>query len=215
MGSGRLLSVNVAADLHQGARWTGAQRRSGIDKRPFPGPRMLADDAVQGDSVINRKHHGGPWQAVYAYAREDADWWGDQLRSGLEAGRFGENLTTIGMDITNALIGERWRIGGATVQVTVPRIPCRVFAGFWGRPDLVKVFTAARRPGTYLRIIEEGTVCAGDVIDVVERPAEAATVAQAFACKTGDRQHLELLSRTTDLAPDWRTWCDRAMAADE
>jgi MOSC domain-containing protein YiiM len=213
--SGRLLSVNVAVDLHQGARWTGAQRRSGIDKRPFPGPRLLADDAVQGDAVINRKHHGGPWQAVYAYAREDADWWAEQLGTGIEAGRFGENLTTVGMDISNALIGERWRIGDATVQVTVPRIPCRVFAGFWGRPDLAKAFTAARRPGTYLRIIEEGTVRAGDVVDVVERPAEAATVAQAFACKTGDRQQLELLSRTTDLAPDWRKWCDRAMAAGE
>lgn len=208
----RLLSVNVAVDLHQGARWTGSQRRSGIDKRPFPGPRMLVDDAVEGDSVINRKHHGGPWQAVYAYAREDADWWQDQLGVGIESGRFGENLTTAGLDITNALIGERWRIGTATLQVTVPRIPCRVFAGFWQRPDLVKVFTAARRPGTYLRIVEPGRVRAGDSIEVVERPAEAATVAQAFACKTGDRQHLELLSRTTDLAPDWRTWCVRAMA---
>ena len=202
----RLLSVNVAAELHEGAPWAGSHRRSGIDKRPFPGPRLLADDSVEGDSVINRKHHGGHWQAVYAYAREDADWWETQLGIPIGAGRFGENLTTAGLDVTNALIGEKWRIGSATLQVTVPRIPCRVFAGFWGRTDLVKVFTAARRPGTYLRIAETGVVRAGDAIEVVDRPVDGATVAEAFACKTGDRQYLDLLRRTTGLAPDWQNW---------
>lgn len=201
-----LFSVNVAADLHEGEQWTGSDGRSGIDKRPFPGSRMLADDSVEGDSVINRKHHGGHWQAVYAYAREDAEWWAEQLGTAIPAGRFGENLTTVGLDITNAMIGEKWRVGGATLQVTVPRIPCRTFAGFWGRPDLVKIFTAGRRPGTYLRIVEEGEVRADDTIEVIERPATAATVVEAFACKTGDRQYLDLLRRTTGLAPDWQAW---------
>lgn len=202
----RVVSVNVAADLHEDAPWTGSTRRTGIDKRPVPGPRMLADDSVQGDSVINRKYHGGPWQAVYAYAREDAQWWEERLGISIAPGRFGENLTTAGLDITNALIGEKWRIGGATLEVTVPRIPCRVFAGFWGRGDLVKSFTAARRPGAYLRIVEEGQVRAGDLIEVVERPAEAASIAEAFACKTGDRRTLELLRRTNGLPPDWQKW---------
>ena len=102
MTAARLLSVNVTADLHEGAAWTGAQGRSGIDKRPFDGPRLLAGDAVQGDSVINRKHHGGPWQAVYAYAREDADWWETRLGIDIPSGSFGENLTTAGADLTNA-----------------------------------------------------------------------------------------------------------------
>lgn len=205
-----VLSVNVAADLHEGEKWTGPHRRSGIDKRPFPGPRLLAADAVEGDSVINRKFHGGPWQAVYAYAREDADWWAAQLGISIDSGRFGENLTTVGLDVTNALIGEKWRVGDAVVQVTVPRIPCRIFAGFWGRPGLVKTFTQARRPGAYLRILTEGTVRATDPIEVIDRPARAATIAQAFACKTGDRQYLELLSSTADLAPDWRAWLTTA-----
>lgn len=167
---------------------------------------MLGEDAVEGDAVVNRRHHGGPWQAVYAYAREDADWWQTELGITIGAGRFGENLTTLGVDVTNAVIGERWRVGEAMLQVTVPRIPCRVFAGFWGRPDLVKVFTAARRPGTYLSIVEAGRVRAGDRIDIVERPERAATVAEAFACRTGDRRYLELLSRTSGLAPDWQNW---------
>ncbi len=207
MTAARLLSVNVAADLHAGEKWSGA-RGSGIDKRPVDGARMLAGHAVQGDAVLNRTHHGGEWQAVYAYAREDADWWEHELGVTIANGRFGENLTTEGMDITNALIGERWRIGGAVVQVTLPRIPCRVFAGFWGRPGLIKAFIAARRPGAYLRIVEEGPVSAGDPIDVVRRPLGAATIAQAFACKTGDRAALDLLRETGDLAPEWREWLD-------
>lgn len=202
----RVLSVNVAADLHRGAKWTGSSGRSGIDKRPAPGPRLLADDAVQGDAVINRKHHGGPWQAVYAYASEDARWWEQELGIQIGPGRFGENLTTAGLDITNALIGERWRIGSAVLQVSVPRIPCRTFAGFWQRPDLIKTFTAAGRPGAYLRIIEEGQVSADDAIEVIARPGTAATIAQAFACKIGDRRDLDLLRDTADLAPQWRDW---------
>lgn len=204
----RLLSVNIAAHLHDGAPWTGSTGRSGIDKRPLAGPRLLADDAVQGDSVINRVHHGGPWQAVYAYAREDALWWERELGIRIGHGRFGENLTTAGLDITNAVIGERWRIGTATLQVSVPRIPCRTFAGFWDRPGIIKSFTAARRPGAYLRIVEEGEVSPDDEIEVIERPATAATIAQAFACKTGDRQHLDLLRATADLAPQWQRWLD-------
>jgi len=202
----RLLSVNVTGHLHDGAKWTGSLGRSGIDKRPFAGPLLLADHSVEADSVINRVDHGGEWQAVYAYAREDALWWEQELGIRIDNGRFGENLTTVGLDITNALIGERWRIGSATLQVTVPRIPCRVFAGFWERPDLIKEFTLARRPGTYLRIVDEGHVAANDRITVIERPAKAATVAQAFACKTGDREHLDLLKCTNGLAPEWREW---------
>jgi len=167
---------------------------------------MLDGHAVEGDAVINRKHHGGPWQAVYAYAREDADWWQTELGMEIAAGRFGENLTTVGVNVTNAVIGERWRIGEATLQVTVPRIPCRVFAGFWGRADLVKVFTAAGRPGTYLSIVEPGRVRAGDRIEIVYRPQRAATVGEAFACKTGDRRHLASLRDTGDLPPEWQKW---------
>lgn len=208
----RLLSVNVTADLHQGAAWTGSQKRSGIDKRPVDGPRMLAGDAVEGDAVINTVHHGGPWQAVYAYAREDADWWERHLQIPIANGRFGENLTTAGLDISGALIGERWQIGEAVVQVTLPRIPCRVFARFWGRPDLIATFTTARRPGAYLRIVEPGRVCAGDAVEVIDRPGVAASIAQAFACKTGDRTDLDLLRQTADLAPSWRDWLARIAA---
>ena len=201
--------MNVVADLHHGADWTGSYKRSGIDKRPVDGPRLLAGDAVEGDAVVNTVHHGGPWQAVYAYAREDADFWAEQLGIEIPNGRFGENLTTADVDVSGALIGERWRVGEAVLQVTLPRIPCRTFAGFWGRPDLIRTFTAARRPGAYLSIVEEGRVRAGDPVEVIERPAVAASIAQAFACKTGDRTDLDLLRATADLEPNWRTWLDR------
>ena len=209
MRTPRLLSVNIAADLHHNETWTGRQRRSGIDKRPVDGPRLLARDAVEGDAVINTVHHGGPWQAVYAYAREDADYWEQRLGVELPNGRFGENLTTVGLDLTAALIGERWRVGQAVLQVTLPRIPCRTFAGFWDRPDLISTFTDARRPGAYLRIVEEGRVRAGDPVEVVDRPETAASIGQAFACKTGDRTHLDLLRATPGLAPSWTQWLER------
>lgn len=209
MQTPRLLSVNIAADLHHGEAWTGRQRRSGIDKRPVDGPRLLAGDAVDGDAVINTVHHGGPWQAVYAYAREDADFWEQQLGEEIPNGRFGENLTTAGLDLTAALIGERWRVGEAVLQVTLPRIPCRTFAAFWDRADLITTFTAARRPGAYLRIVEQGRVRAGDPVEVIDRPEMAASIGQAFACKTGDRTHLDLLRATADLAPSWTQWLER------
>ena len=209
MRTPRLLSVNVAADLHHGEAWTGRQRRSGIDKRPVDGPRLLAGDAVEGDAVINTVHHGGPWQAVYAYAREDADFWEQQLGEEIPNGRFGENLTTAGLDLTAALIGERWRVGESVLQVTLPRIPCRTFAAFWDRADLITTFTDARRPGAYLRIVEEGWVRAGDPVEVIDRPETAASIGQAFACKTGDRTHLDLLRATPGLAPSWTQWLER------
>lgn len=202
----RLLSVNLAADLHRGEPWTGSNPETGIDKRAVDRRVRIFDDHVEGDTVVDRTHHGGQYKAVYAYAREDAAWWEDEIGRPLASGAFGENLTTIGLDITNAVIGERWRIGSVVLQVTEPRIPCRVFAGFWDRPNLIKEFSDAGRPGTYLQIVEEGDVGAGDGISVVRRPDHGVTVGMAFAAKLGDTELLTRLHVVDDFPPKWQDW---------
>lgn len=202
----KLLSVNLSTSPTFGS-WAGSEGSTGIDKRPATRRVRVFDDHVDGDTVVDRKHHGGPHKAVYAYAREDAAWWEAEIDRELAGGAFGENLTTSGIDINAARIGERWRVGSALLEVSEPRIPCRVFAGFWDRPHLVKEFTAAGRPGTYLRIIEEGELGADDGIEVEHRPAHQVTVALAFAAKTAaGPSRADLLPGLADFAPKWQEW---------
>jgi MOSC domain-containing protein YiiM len=150
---------------------------------------------LDGDVQVNRRHHGGEGQAVYAYGQEDADFWAAQLDRDLPPGRFGENLRTSGIDLTGALLGERWRIGSAVFEVTSWRIPCANFARFWGIPDLVKRFSAHGATGAYLRVVETGDVGAGDAVEVVSRPDHGITVENAF------RITMTQKSRLPELAP--------------
>jgi MOSC domain-containing protein YiiM len=167
--------------------------RSGIDKKPVPGRVAVGGLGLDGDVQVNRKYHGGEGQAVYAYAQEDADHWAAELGRDLPPGRFGENLRTSGLDLTGAVIGERWRVGTALVEVTAPRIPCANFARFWGVPDLVKRFTAHGATGAYLRVLETGEVGAGDEVTVVERPAHGVTAGLAFRALTTQRYRIAQL----------------------
>ncbi|SCL41998.1 MOSC domain-containing protein YiiM [Micromonospora pallida] len=182
------------------AEWAGdASGLSGIDKRPAAGRVAVRVDGVVGDFIAERAHHGGPDQAVYAYATEDADWWAAELGRALPPGRFGENLSTLGVDVTGAVIGEQWAIGSALLQVTKPRTPCRTFAGFWGVPDLVKRFTARAAPGAYLRVLREGEVAAGDPVEVRDRPAHGVTVGEVFRALNREPELLPRLLEATEL----------------
>nr|WP_231925418.1 MOSC domain-containing protein [Micromonospora purpureochromogenes] len=180
------------------AEWAGdASGRTGIDKRPVDGPVLLRADGVAGDFIGERAHHGGPDQAVYAYAGEDAEWWSAELGRTLPPGGFGENLTTSAVDVTGAVIGELWAIGSAVLQVTKPRTPCTTFAGFWDVPDLIKRFTVRAAPGAYLRVLREGEVGAGDPVEVVDRPAHGVTIGEVFRAMNLEP---ELLPRLLDAA---------------
>ncbi len=169
--------------------------RSGIDKRPVEGRVAVHPLGLDGDVQVNRKHHGGEGQAVYAYAQEDADFWIAELERPLPPGRFGENLRTSGLDLRNAVLGERWRIGTALFEVTAWRTPCANFARFWGVPDLVKRFAAHGATGAYLRVLETGEIGAGDAVEVVARPDHGITV------ETGFRIVMTAKSRLPELAP--------------
>ncbi|MFJ8582418.1 MOSC domain-containing protein [Micromonospora sp. NPDC093277] len=193
--TGRLVAVNAGAVTE--AAWAGdPSGRSGIDKRPVAGPVRIGFAGVAGDFIGERAHHGGPDQAVYAYAEEDAGWWAAELDRALRPGAFGENLTTYAVDVTGAVVGERWAVGSALLEVTKPRTPCTTFAGFWGVPDLIKRFTVRAAPGAYLRVVREGEVGAGDPVEVVDRPAHGVTVGEVFRATTLEP---ELLPRLLDV----------------
>lgn len=201
----KVLSVNVAAIIHEG-EWTGSEGRTGIDKRPIEGAVRFANNSVAGDSVIDKKVHGGYDKAVYAYAREDADWWEREISRKITNGSFGENLTTSGIDVNSSLIGERWQIGTTILEVSEPRIPCRVFAGFWDRPTLIKDFTNAKRPGAYLRIIEEGVISAGEELIVSFKPAHGITIRDIFEAKSGERSKISQIKDVEQLSDNYKEW---------
>lgn len=174
---------------------------TGIDKRPVagtvevraPGPKGTGGSGLVGDEVCDRRHHGGDDQAVYVYSREDLDMWQRSLGRELANGVFGENLTTVGLDPSEALVGERWRVGdGPLLEVAVPRIPCRTFAGWLGERGWVRRFTSAAHPGAYLRVLEPGSVRPGDGVTIVDRPEHEVSIGVTFRALTTEP---ELLSR--------------------
>jgi MOSC domain-containing protein YiiM len=208
MDIGEVLSVNVAAEAGPVGP---AGEISGIGKRPFAGPVRVAAPGLKGvgasglagDVVYDLRHHGGDDQAVYAYAREDLDWWSGELGREVPYGLFGENLTTRGLDLTGALVGERWRVGPEVVlQVSSPRVPCMTFAGKVGEPHWIKRFTQHGATGAYLRVLEPGSVRAGDRIEVLSRPGHTVTVGFFFRALMNQRsRYLELVAPAGDALP--------------
>lgn len=201
MASARVIAVSTGpeADLVVG----GKPARTAIDKQPAAGRIVVRVLGLAGDSCADKENHGGHEQAVYAYAREDLDWWVERLGYELRNGLFGENITTSGLDITGALIGEIWRIGTAVVQVTSPRIPCITFQSWMDEPHWVKRFAAAGRPGAYLRVLTEGAVGAGDEAEVLDRPAERVTVAESMRAYYGDQDLMRRVLQVPGRGEKW------------
>lgn len=180
-------SVNVGpvAPAPYGA--AGGLPVSAIDKRPVEGRVGAHRLGLDGDEQGDRKHHGGLDQAVYAYALEDLSAWAEQLDRPLRPGQFGENLTTLGVDVSGAVIGERWQVGTAVLEVSCPRIPCVTFENYLGIPRWIKRFTAYGAPGAYLRVVTEGLLGVGDEVALVDRPEHGVTLREVFRALTGDR----------------------------
>jgi MOSC domain-containing protein YiiM len=199
--TGTLISVNVGP--LRDAPYAHRTGRTSIDRRPVVGRIAVGRGGITGDEHSDLSVHGGQDQAVYAYAREDARWWAEQLGRDVPPGNVGENLTTSDVDVTGALIGERWAIGSALLQVVGARIPCRTFAGFWGVPDLIKRFTERATPGAYLRVLVEGEIGAGDAIEVVHRPDHDLTVGATFRALTTEPDQLPRLLEVPELAAKW------------
>ena len=186
-----LISVNAGhpAELPAGRRTL----RTAIVKQPVAGPARLRATGLEGDEQADRENHGGRYKAAYAYAREDQAWWERELGRDIPPALLGETLTTEGLDVNGAEIGERWRIGPAEVMVSGPRVPCRKLAARMGDPLFVRRFVRAGRPGAYLTVLREGDVQAGDAIEVLERPGHGVTVATWFTVALAERERLDEL----------------------
>ena len=187
----QVISTNVAVRRPDPS---GRHEFSGIDKKPQdfidlapPGPHYGDGSGVQGDVIGDTQHHGGNDKAVYAYSREELDYWQSELSRPLASGGFGENLTTRGIDLSALLINQRVCIGTAVLEVSVPRQPCATFAGWLGERGWLKRWTARGDCGTYLRIMSPGRIRPGDAIELDNPPSHGITMRMAFAAKMGDR----------------------------
>lgn len=197
---------------------------TGIAKQPVAGPVTVRDpgdkttglgSGLVGDHIGDLENHGGNDQAVYAFAREDLDAWEPHFGRIVVNGWFGENLTTVGIDVNEARVGEQWRIGADVVlQVTSPRIPCSTFRGRVGEKGWLKTFTAAARPGAYLKVITPGEIATGDTIEVVHRPDHPVSVALVFRALTLEAELLPtLLEAGDDLDAETRRHVEHRSAA--
>jgi MOSC domain-containing protein YiiM len=201
-----LVSVNVGRPKQIGVR-RGRPQMSAIGKAPVTGRVRVDGVNLAGDDQADRRVHGGPDKAVYAYASEDIVWWSlDLQRDDLSPGIFGENLTTHGVDITNAVIGERWRIGSVELEVCQPRLPCFKLGLRFGDPLMLKRFASANRPGAYLRIVTEGELAAGDEVDITHRPSHGVTIARVARAILLDDSELAHAALAPELPASLSRW---------
>ncbi len=210
--SGRVVSVNVGrpAPLSTGRRVV----QSAIGKRPVEGPVAVRGVNLEGDDQADRSVHGGVDQAVYAYASEDIARWSEELGLELGPAAFGENLTLAGVDLSGARVGERWRIGGAELRVTGPRVPCFKLEARIGVRGFQKRFLHAGRPGAYLAIVGEGELQAGDAVELVHRPEHGVTMALVLEALIVDRARIpELAPARDDMFPKLAGWYEELIAA--
>ena len=175
-------SVLAVCRVHQLLADAGSVGVTAIDKRAVDGPVRVHKLGLRGDIQASRVHHGGEDQALYAYSQADADYWIGELQRELPPGIFGENLRIAGIEATNAIIGERWKVGlDVEVEVTSPRTPCATFQRRMDEPQWVKRFGEAGRVGTYLRVVRTGSIQAGDHIHRIFVPTHGVTVGKWFS----------------------------------
>jgi MOSC domain-containing protein YiiM len=192
--------------------WNGRRIRTGIWKAPITAASVMVRGVnLDGDDQGDRRVHGGVDKAVYAYAVEDYLYWQQVEGFDPTPGLFGENLTVRGLELRDAVVGERWRVGTAVLQVAQPRLPCFKLGIRMTDDDFPERFQAAGRMGAYLRIVEEGVVSLGDAIDVIFRPAHRVTL-RAMLAALGDPGQLLALRRAPELPAFWRGLADRGSA---
>jgi len=200
----RVLAVSVGRprefDYH------GRPARSAIWKLPVSGRVAARGVNLAGDDQADREAHGGPDKAVYAYAVEDSRWWESQIGRPIAFAEFGENLTTEGIEVNDAVVGERWSVGSTVLEVSEPRIPCWRLGVKMNDPKFIRSFTEEMRPGSYLRIVTEGDVGAGDAIGVVSKPEHDLTVRDVFRIYTRDRDECGRILEVPQMSEPWKRW---------
>ena len=178
-----------------------------MKKLPVSGGIAVGKLGLEGDEQA-ADFHGGEMQAVYAYAREDLDWWSGELGTPLRNGIFGENLTLVGFDANGSVLAEKWQVGEVLLQVMAPRMACGTFGGWMVQQGWPKRFNGARRPGVYLRVLKEGRLYPGDRVESVWRPSRHITVSEAVGAILDEQ---DVLRRIIDMADNEPTWDRKAM----
>ncbi len=201
--------VQVSVGRPRAVDRQGRVDHTAIFKSAVDGPVRAAGINLDGDDQADRAVHGGHDKAIYAYADEDRRWWESETGRRIERAAFGENLTSRGIDVTNAVIGEQWAIGTAVLEVSEPRLPCWKLNVRMGDDSFVRRFNAAGRPGTYLRIIVAGDLRTGDAIRVVNVPDHGVTVGDAARIRRS-RLGADVLLRLDSLSDEWKHWAARA-----
>ena len=210
----QLIAVN--AGLPREVDWNGKPILTSIFKRPVAGPVAVKGQNVVGDRQADLRYHGGVDKAVYGYPSEHYPFWREaypDLEDGW--GLFGENLTTTGLTEDRLHIGDVLRIGTVKLRVSQPRMPCFKLGIRHGKPDLIKAFQKALRPGFYLRIEREGTLEAGDSIEVTHSVTEAPTVREIVELQrppARDRAAIERALALQTLGPEWRVQLEKRLA---
>ncbi len=203
----RIISVNVGAP--RTIEFRGRTVSTAIYKCPVEGPVRVEGVNLIGDDQADRRVHGGIDKAVYAYASEDYEWWSGQLGRALPPGMFGDNMTTEGIDVGGAVVGQHWRIGDVVLEVSEPRVPCYKLGIRMEDPGFPAVFSAADRPGSYLRIVKEGSFAAGDRIEIGTPPEHGLTVADIARIYYGDHHEAGRFVGAAQLSDAWKRWALR------
>lgn len=205
--NGRVLSINVGQVRE--FEFNGRPAKSAIWKAPVAGRIAARGVNLEGDDQADREAHGGPDKALYAYAVEDLRWWEERLGRSLPYAQFGENVTTEGIEVNDALVGERWQIGSTVLEVSEPRIPCWRLGVRMEDRKFPRRFIDALRPGAYLRIIVEGDVGAGDEIRVIGKPLHDLTIREFFRIYySADPDALRRLIDIPGISESWREWAE-------
>jgi MOSC domain-containing protein YiiM len=202
--SGVLLSVHVGRPRAIETRREPVL--TAIWKQPVAGRVAVRGVNLAGDDQADRSVHGGPDKAIYAYAAEEVQAWERELGRELGEAAFGQNLTTQGVSVSDAVIGEQWRLGSTVLEVAQPRQPCFKLGIRLGEPGFVKRFAQASRPGAYLRILKEGELGAGDRIEVAGRPEHGITCRMVSDAILRDPSLLPVVVRARELPASLRAW---------
>ena len=175
-------------------------------KTVVEGPVAVLAENLEGDEQADPENHGGPHKAVYVYADEDVAWWREELGRDVDRQTFGQNLTTVGVDLGATVVGERWRVGSAEFEVAQPRTPCFKLGLHSGDPTMPRRFLAAVRPGAYLRVVTRGHVAAADAVEVRHRPGHGVTLAEVFTVFHHERERARRLLDAPELPPAYARW---------
>lgn len=201
----RVVSVNVSPG--RTVEWQGRSVETGIFKEPVQGRVLVRRLNIEGDRQSDLSVHGGEHKAVYAYSLEHYPWWRGELGRDLPFGAFGENLTIEGFPEEEVCVGDALRVGEAVLEAAQPRMPCFKLGIRFGDAGMVKRFLASGRWGVYFRVLEEGSVAAGDAASWVRKDPERFPVPELVRMQSAARKDAAQLRRAAGLralAPEWK-----------